>query len=104
MHVKAIVPGTEGITHPDSALTPGDHKQLHLCASGGLQAIKMESEPSCSRVRGPPPRTQLKITAQGENTAVYLIHLTFPWIPNPLPTLCCPYRKGHFKMEFKMVH
>ena len=36
MHVKAIVPGTEGVTHP----TPGDHKQFHLGASGGLRAIQ----------------------------------------------------------------
>ena len=26
-------------------LTPGDHEQFHICALGGLQAIKMVSEP-----------------------------------------------------------
>ena len=36
MHVKAFVPGTEGVTRPD----PGDQKQFHLCSSGGLQAIQ----------------------------------------------------------------
>lgn len=49
-----------------------------------------------------------KTTAQGENAVVgcfffFLIKLTFPWIPNPLPTLCSPYKKGHLKMEFKTV-
>ena len=28
-------------------LTPGNHKQFYLCASGGLQVIKMVSEPHC---------------------------------------------------------
>ena len=36
MHVKAFVPGTEGMTHPDSR----SHKQFHLCALGGLQALQ----------------------------------------------------------------
>ena len=35
MHVKALIQELE--VWP--TLTPGDHKQFHLCASGGLQAI-----------------------------------------------------------------
>ena len=40
MHVKAFVSGPEGI-----ALTPGDLKQSHLCASGVSQAVQAASEP-----------------------------------------------------------
>ena len=100
MHVKCMF--QELTVWP--TLTPGDHKQFHLSASGGLQAIKMVSEPLHTRVRWAPPGAQLNTTTQSEeNAAVFLILLTFPWILNPLPTLCSPYKKGLFKMEFKMV-
>ena len=36
MHVKALIQELE--VWP--TLTPGDHKQFHLCASGGPQAIQ----------------------------------------------------------------
>ena len=32
----------------------------------------------------------------------FLIQLTFPWIPNPLPTLCSPHKKGHFKWNLRL--
>ena len=77
-------------------LTPGDHRQFHLCASGGLQAI--QDGIWVIVLQG------AMTTAQGENTAVFLTQLTSPWIPNSLPTLRSPYKKGHFKTEFKMVY
>ena len=39
MHVKAFVPGTEGVTRPDS----GDCKHFHLSSSEGLQALQDDS-------------------------------------------------------------
>ena len=42
--------------------------------------------------------------AQGENAPGFFNLINFPWIPNPLPRLYSPYKKGHFKMEFKMIH
>ena len=46
------------MTHPDSRRP----QRFYLCAPGGLQAIKMGSEPLCSRERLPPPRTQMPRT------------------------------------------
>ena len=53
---EAIASGTGGMTH----LAPGGHKQFHLCASGGLHAIEMVSEPLCpgGDTRRPGPRWQ----------------------------------------------
>ena len=78
-------------------LTPGDQKQFHLCAPGGLQAVKTESEPLCSRGRCPPPRTQMK-----ECCLIYLINFS-------LNSKSLTYifllliKKGQFKTEFKTV-
>ena len=65
MHVKAIVPGAEGMTHPDSRRPPAVPP---LC-SGGLQAtqagiwtIALQGE---------------RTTAQGKNAAVLLKQLIF---------------------------
>ena len=58
-------------------LTPGDQKQFHLCASGGLQASKMVSEPLSSRVRRPDAQDtdkdlgQERLGALIENAAVF---------------------------------
>ena len=41
-------------------LTPGDYKQFDLCVPRGLQAVKMVSDPLCSRERLLLPRTQIK--------------------------------------------
>ena len=45
-------------------LTPGDHRQFHLRASGGPQPSEMESEPLRSG-GAMEPRTQTETTAQG---------------------------------------
>ena len=97
-------------------LSPGDHKQFHLCASGGLQAIQdstwaivlqgeMTTAQNTARdhclghsLRPQPRARMLKLFL-----SFFLIQWTFPWIPNPLPTLYSPYKKGHFKMDYKMV-
>ena len=45
MNVKALFQEL----NVEPTLTPGDHKQLHLCASGGRTQFKVVSEPLCSR-------------------------------------------------------
>ena len=92
MHVKAVVPGTEGVTHPDS----GTPCAVHLCAPG-LGAVKVASEPLSSRVRRPPPRAQMK-----ECCSFYVINFC-PEFQSPYLHFPSPCKQGWFKMECKTV-
>ena len=80
MHVKAFVSGPEGI-----ALTPGDLKQSHLCASGGLQAIQdgiwaivLQGKMTNSQDTAKDHR------AQGENAPVFLFPINYSLNSKPL--------------------
>ena len=101
MHVKALFQKLK--VWP--SLTPEDSRQFHLCSSGGLQAIQDDIWATVLLGERTTAWGTAKDHCPGREcwSCCFLIQLTFPWIPNPLPTLCSPYKKGHFKMEFKMV-
>ena len=105
MHIKALF--QELKVWP--TLTPGGHKQFHLCASGGLQAIQDGIWAIVPWVRWPKPGTQLKTTAwgtakdyrPGQECCRFLIQLTFPWTPKPWPTLCSPVKRAILQWNVK---
>ena len=80
------------MTHPDSRRP----QAVHLCAPGGLWAIAMVW---AAVLQGEKPTAQ---STDGKNTVAFnLIHF-FPEFQTP--SLYFPsYKKGQFKMEFKMV-
>ena len=94
---KSFVPGTGSGTHPDSRRpraappvrlkrpTPSSRWCVSHCAPGEM----------------PTARTQLKPTAQGENAELVCNPMNFSLNSKSLRTLCSPYKKGHFKMEFR---
>ena len=66
MHVKALF--QELKVWP--TLTPGDHKQFHLCASGGLQATQDDIWAIVLQGEMTTAQDTAKDHAQGENAEV----------------------------------
>ena len=79
MHVKAIVLGTLGMTHPAVTISSNTFVPQEAC-----KQFKMVSEPLCSGVRRPPPRTELKTTAQAKNAAGFFNPINFSLNSKPL--------------------
>ena len=91
--------------------TPGDQKQFHLCAPGGLQAIQdgilaivLQGETTTGRM-------QLKATTRGSakdhrpggECCSFLNPINISRISKPLTYTLFSLQKGHFKMELKTV-
>ena len=75
-------------------LTPGDHSSSTCAPQEAHTQFQVVSEPPALQVRCPRPRVRML-------NLLVCNPMNFSLNPKPLPTLCSPYKKGHFKMEFR---